>query len=171
MTGSSSIPDRPHPGTTRARRRPFVDVPGPDCAEVELDAYVRELAALHGWLTYHVLRPQRGPPGFPDRVLSRGDVFAIVELKRALGRHGGRTRSSGAGVDPTGPQAAWLDAAARARWIVSALWRPGDVEGIAAFLAGADVEPPGLWNPDVARETRTPGGLVVPGAGRPVNRA
>jgi hypothetical protein len=119
--------------------------PGRDASERELDAYVVELCRRHSWLTYHVVRPERGPAGFPDRTLSKGDVFGIVELKRSTGARGGMHDNH---VAPSAAQAAWLEAGARARWLLSALWRPNDAERIELFLAGESVEPPGLWIPD-----------------------
>lgn len=125
-----------------------------------------ELARAHGWLTYHVVRPEYGPPGFPDRILSRGDVVAVVELKRSLGPRGGSVHEH---VDVSDRQREWLDAIDAARWLASAVWRPGDVSGIRAFLAGELEEIPGLWKPTVARETRAP--VQADGRGlRRVNR-
>jgi hypothetical protein len=139
--------------------------PGRDATERELDAYVVDLCRRFAWTTYHVSRPERGPAGFPDRVLSRGDVFAIVEEKRSLGPRGGTMsegtssrkiggRWVGTGVAPSEAQIVWLDAAARARWLISAVWRPTDAERIELFLAGEQLEPPGLWSPAVAPVNR-----------------
>lgn len=125
-------------------------MPDPGCSEAELDAFVRAVAAECGWRTYHVLRPERGPAGFPDRVLERDGVLAVVELKRAAGSRGGQLHNDSA---PSAAQVAWLDAIARVRWVASALWRPGDAAGIREWLRDPLTEPPGFWTPSVAGET------------------
>lgn len=152
MSESRSPRSRPVPRATRVRPASSIVVPGADALERELDRYVVELAALHGWLTYHVVRPEYGPPGFPDRVLARNDVVAVVELKRSAGPQGGTIHEH---VDVSDRQRAWLDAIDRARWLASAVWRPGDVIGIRNFLEDPAGEIPGLWR-NVSHATQAP---------------
>lgn len=130
--------------------------PERDALETELDRWVTELCRVGGWMRYHVVRPERGPAGFPDLILSKGDVFAVVEEKRSYGPKGGRfvggsSGTGGVGVDAKPEQAAWLDAAARARWLLSCVWRPTDAVRIEEFLRGDRPDPPGLWYPGQVR--------------------
>lgn len=105
-------------------------------------AQIMRLAAMFGWHVAH-FRPSQtrdgkwltaisGDPGFPDLVLAhpeRGIVFA--ELKTASGR-----------VAPA--QAQWLDKlnAARLRAVRVHLWRPADLDDIAALLSAPISRPP-----------------------------
>lgn len=60
--------------------------------------------------------------GFPDLVLVGRGTVVVAELKRE------------AAPDPAGPQAEWLDAF-RAAGIRAYVWRPSQLEWIAAVLA------------------------------------
>jgi len=122
--------------------------PDPDASERELDAWVNALCDLHGWSRYHVVRPEHGRPGFPDLTISRGEVYAVIEEKRSKGARGGE-HDQHVNVKPE--QAVWLDAAARARWLLAAVWRPTDAVRIEEFLSGERPDPPGLWWPGQVR--------------------
>lgn len=95
-----------------------------ELAEKEWDAQLfnskKGLAVTLGWkLVYHTLRSKGSRSGFPDRVLVR-DRPLFVELKREDGK-------------PTDAQIEWLTGLARAG-AETYLWRPSDLEEIAAVL-------------------------------------
>jgi hypothetical protein len=86
---------------------------------------VRELAQLHGFMTYHTYRSDRSEPGFPDLVLMRPPLLLFRELKTDVGR-----------LRPA--QRKWLDELAACGQDVG-VWRPADLRGgrIAAELSRA----------------------------------
>jgi hypothetical protein len=82
-------------------------------------AHFRPARTQHGWRT-----PVAGDgAGFPDLLLVRGARVIVAELKR-----------EGPGHEPTPEQVAWLDAFGAAD-IEAHIWRPGDIDEIAAELA------------------------------------
>ncbi len=98
--------------------------------EAELDGHVKQLAALFGWLRYHTYRSKHSPAGFPDLVLVRPPRVIFAELKRDLGVKGGA-----AGVGPTPDQERWLEALGRCPGVERYLWRPADIDTVAAILS------------------------------------
>jgi hypothetical protein len=81
-------------------------------------AHFRPARTAHGWRT-----PVAGDgAGFPDLLLVRGSRIIAAELKR-----------EGPGHEPTPEQSAWLDALSGAD-VECHIWRPGDVDEIAAEL-------------------------------------
>ena len=80
--------------------------------ESELQANIRELAKLLGWLTYHTHDSRRSEPGFPDLVLVGHGRMLVRELKDARGRVSDEQRD-------------WLEAFDRAG-VDQGVWRPAD---------------------------------------------
>ncbi len=104
--------------------------------EAQWQAQVLDLAALLGWdrrLAYHTHDSRRSQPGFPDLVLVRAPRVILAELKRDDG-------------DLTAEQVRWLDALRRcaggAGGVEVYLWRPRDLETVAAVLRGSVDAPP-----------------------------
>ena len=95
---------------------------GEDVNEKQLDAAVRELATLFGWLRYHTFDSRRSPRGFPDLVLVRPPRLIAAELKAENGRL-------------TAKQAEWLDALGRCPGIETYVWRPQDLDHVASMLS------------------------------------
>ena len=94
----------------------------PPVSEKAFQAAVIRLAKQHGWMAYHTWSSKRSPEGFPDLVLARaGSPLYGVELKSNTGQ-------------VTLAQQAWLDALAGCTGVVSATWRPKDLEHIVAQL-------------------------------------
>jgi hypothetical protein len=89
--------------------------------EAAFQAAVVEQAALTGWRTYHPYDSRLSNAGWPDLVLVRGAELIAAELKSERGR-------------VTVDQRAWLDALNAVRVIEARLWRPSDVDTIAARL-------------------------------------
>ena len=90
-----------------------------------MQAIVR-LARMHGWLAYHTHNSKRSPEGFPDLVLAHpggGRPIIMSELKTNTGQL-------------TKPQEVWLAALAASDGMVTALWRPSDLQQIVEFLKG-----------------------------------
>lgn len=110
-----------------------------DASEADLREWIRTLARSTGWRLYFTHRSDRSPAGWPDVQLVRGDRLVLAELKRDLGPKGG-------GPAPTDEQRGWLDALARVTRVDACLWRPADLDAIAATLS-ANEEAPGLWVP------------------------
>jgi hypothetical protein len=81
---------------------------------------VLQLAALYRWTAYHTFDSRRSQPGFPDLVLCRDRVL-FRELKTDRGRL-------------TGDQERWLEAL-RAAGADACVWRPADLDRVAAELA------------------------------------
>ncbi len=81
--------------------------------EADFQASVLELAGVFGWLGFHVHNSRGSRPGFPDLTMVRDDHLLFAELKR------GRRK-------PTAPQAAWLEALAKATSVSAHVWRPAN---------------------------------------------
>jgi hypothetical protein len=84
-------------------------------SEDQLLSAVLELAALRGWLRYHVRNSRagivQGDVGFPDLVLCRGQQLLFVELKSGKWQPGPAQRR-------------WLDALAETRKAEVWVWWP-----------------------------------------------
>ncbi len=91
--------------------------------EKQLDAAVRELTAMFGWLRYHTFDSRRSPGGFPDLVLVRPPRVIAAELKAENGRL-------------TAKQAEWLNALGQCPGIETYVWRPQDFDHVTAMLSG-----------------------------------
>ena len=90
--------------------------------EKELEAQVKKLARMMGWLHYHTYRSIRSPAGFPDCVLVKPPRTIYSELKSDKGK-----------VLPE--QQVWLDTLAKCPHNEVYLWRPSDFEEIAHVLS------------------------------------
>ena len=81
-----------------------------------------KLSRLLGWMCFHTHDSRRSEPGFPDLVLVKsGRPVIYAELKTDTGK-------------PTPAQRDWLDALNKAEGTRAFLWRPADLEDIAAIL-------------------------------------
>jgi len=78
---------------------------------------VRELAHLHGWLTYHTHDSRRSSAGFPDLILVRVDPEGWGELLAVELKRDGRPL--------TAAQRQWLKAF-QACGIGGGVWHPSD---------------------------------------------
>lgn len=106
-----------HRGVNRAQAPPVSE-------KAFMDAVVR-LAKQHGWMAYHTWSSKRSPEGFPDLVLAKaGQPLYTVELKINTGQ-------------VTLAQQAWLAALAGCTGVAAEVWRPAQLEEIAARLRGA----------------------------------
>ncbi len=91
--------------------------------EREFQEELLELLAYTGWsLRYHTFDSRRSGPGFPDIVAVRPPRVIFAELKTNEGR-----------VRPE--QAAWLQALWACPGAEAYLWRPRDIDQIAAVLS------------------------------------
>ena len=90
--------------------------------EKELDAAIRHIAGLCGWLRYHTYRSIRSPAGFPDLVLVRPPRVIFAELKSETGT-------------ATTAQDEWLDTLRQCPGVETYLWRPSDLDDIATILS------------------------------------
>lgn len=123
------------------------------------------LATQLGWHSHWTFNSRGSAHGFPDRTLAR-DRIIFVELKRELTGK----KSEDANRQPSPLQVEWLDRLAAAGAEVY-LWRPSDLEDIAAvlskrwnFFAPAHYARGGLG--DDANPDWTPASLWIPGGGR-----
>ena len=89
--------------------------------ERELMEQVRQLADIHGWLTYHTFDSRRSTKGFPDLVLTRPPRVIFVELKTQNGRL-------------LEAQKYWLGELAQCPGVESYIWRPSDWERVLEVL-------------------------------------
>lgn len=92
--------------------------------EREFQTDVLRLAAMFDWRVFHTFDSRRSAPGFPDLVLIRPPRVIFAELKAP----GGRVRPE---------QALWLHDLDQCPGVESYLWRPEDLQFVAATL-GAD---------------------------------
>jgi hypothetical protein len=95
----------------------------PPESEAVLLRKVTALAKLYHWRVYHTHRSDRSEPGWPDVALcKRGRPLILAELKTARGRL-------------SEAQQGWLRDLATCDGVRVAVWRPADLEQIAAVLA------------------------------------
>ena len=93
-------------------------------SEAAFQSAVVKIARANNWLWYHTHDSRRSPSGFVDGVLAKaGSPLYLVELKTDVGQ-----------VTPA--QAAWLEALGGCTGVVSAIWRPKDLEEICRTLRG-----------------------------------
>lgn len=95
-------------------------------SERDLSSAVVELARLGGYKHYHTFDSRRSTHGFPDYVFAharREPRLIFAELKSETGK-----------VRPE--QKEWLDALSTIPGVTVHLWRPSDLEEIAAVLTG-----------------------------------
>ena len=98
-----------------------------DMTEKQLEAQVKKLAKMCGYLYYHTYRSVRSPAGFPDCVLIKPPRTIYAELKSMKGK-----------VSPD--QQIWLDTLAACPHNEVYLWRPDDLEEIATVLSPKEEE-------------------------------
>ncbi len=120
-----------------------------DATERDFREWLRALTKQIGAELYFTQRSDRSPAGWPDvQIVYRRRLF-IAELKRDRDVRG-------AHLSPTPEQKRWLDAFSVVdRPPVTALWRPGDLEGIAKSLVDVNAPTPGVWRPGVGRDDET----------------
>ena len=58
----------------------------PVLSEKRFQSQVEKVAALKGWVTFHVYSSRRCLPGWPDLILLRPPIALAWELKTATGR-------------------------------------------------------------------------------------
>mgnify|MGYP000098728519 CR=1 FL=1 len=128
---------------------------------------VVDLARLLGWRVYRTWLSVRSPAGFPDLVLVRPPRLIFAELKSEKGRL-------------TPAQEAWLELLRQVPGAEVYVWRPADLEEIAAVLRDVlprvvaqqafqligPERPPAPEAPDVGLDGDGPGaeqtGVVIP---------
>ncbi len=101
-------------------------------SEESLRDDIVDLAQRYGWRVYFTWKSEHSPEGFPDLVLVRGETLIFWELKRDVGRRGGKSHA-----ELTPAQEAWLEDLARVRRILTGVVRPPDLESVAASLCDA----------------------------------
>jgi len=89
--------------------------------ENELLSSVRKLAKMYGWMSYHTHDPRRSDEGFPDLVMVRESII-FAELKSRTGKL-------------SHAQEIWLRMLERTGSVEVYLWRPQDLDMIAARLS------------------------------------
>ena len=92
-------------------------------SEKAFQSQVIALATATGWVCYHTHDSRRSAAGFPDLTLVRGARLLFAELKSAIGF-------------ATSAQTGWLTALGDAG-AETYLWRPDDLDEIAAVLSPA----------------------------------
>lgn len=119
--GSGVAGARAHPGATTP------DIARPPLTEKAWQAAVMRLLKDAGYAyVYHTFDARRSPSGFPDIVAvhkTPGRELLCIELKTATGQ-------------VTQAQHAWLTALAECTGVVSAVWKPADLESIVQHLRG-----------------------------------
>ena len=96
--------------------------PGGQVTEAAFMAAIRRLAQQYNWMYFHVHNSKRSPEGYPDLTLAKeGQPLIFAELKTASGQL-------------TLAQQAWLATLAATDGIVTAIWRPADLEAIVELL-------------------------------------
>jgi hypothetical protein len=91
-------------------------------SEAAFMSAITRLARANQWMVYHTHNSKRSPEGYPDLTLAKpGEPLIFAELKTLTGQL-------------TKPQEAWLATLAATSGIVTALWRPTDLEAIVNLL-------------------------------------
>ncbi len=89
--------------------------------ERDFQRQVLDLAGILGWTIYHPMLSKWSERGWPDLSMVRPPRFIVAELKRETGK--------------TSPdQDRWLEMLGSCPGIEVYLWRPSDIETIAAVL-------------------------------------
>lgn len=90
-------------------------------SERDLTGYVRDVARACGWRRFHSWLSKHSPAGFPDEVLCRPPRLVFAEFKSERGK---------ISVE----QEAWLKDLRGVPGVEVYVWRPGDMDEIAAVL-------------------------------------
>lgn len=93
----------------------------PPITEAAFLRQVLDLAGILGWAAYHPALSKWSERGWPDLALCRPPRLILAELKREDGR-------------TTLHQDRWLDMLGACPGVETYLWRPSDLEAIAAVL-------------------------------------
>jgi hypothetical protein len=91
-------------------------------AEKDFQRQVLDIAKLYRWHAYHPMLSKWSERGWPDLAMVRPPRIVFAELKVEAGR-------------VTEHQARWLALLAACPGVETYLWRPSDLERIAAVLA------------------------------------
>ena len=89
--------------------------------EADLREQIRDLCKLFGWKFHFTWSSIHSPRGMLDLILCRPPRLIVAELKREDGK-------------VTAAQQEWLDLLRQCPGVESYVWRPGDIEEIAAVL-------------------------------------
>ncbi len=95
--------------------------------ESDFQEWLRHLAQVYGWCSYHTHRSQFSPSGFPDTVMVRLDPeprLVFAELKT----------DDLSISQPSFEQFAWLYALQHIPGVECYLWRPSDRDDIEEIL-------------------------------------
>jgi hypothetical protein len=90
-------------------------------SERDLMNFVCDVASACGWRRYHTWLSKHSPAGFPDEVLVRPPRILFAELKSGSGR-----------LKPD--QEIWLETLRQVPGVEVFVWRPADMDEIAAVL-------------------------------------
>lgn len=93
----------------------------PALTEAQFMRQVLDLAGIFGWAVYHPALSKWSELGWPDLAMVRPPRLILAELKRETGK-------------TTPHQDRWLDMLRACPGVETYLWRPSDIEGIAACL-------------------------------------
>lgn len=93
----------------------------PAITERDFMRQVLDLAGIYGWAVYHPALSKWSERGWPDLAMVRPPRFVLAELKRENGT-------------TTSHQERWLGMLGACPGIEVYLWRPSDIERIAAVL-------------------------------------
>ena len=93
----------------------------PKVTEAAFLRQVRDLARILGWATYHPFLSRWSERGFPDLTLVRPPRVILAELKTEHGK-------------TTPDQDRWLGLLGACPGVETFLWRPADLDAIAAVL-------------------------------------
>lgn len=93
----------------------------PPISEKDFMRQLLDLAGILGWSAYHPMLSKWSERGWPDLALCRPPRLVFAELKRENGR-------------TSAHQDRWLEMLRACPGIETYLWRPSDLEAIAAVL-------------------------------------
>ena len=91
--------------------------------EAQFQAWVMNLAKVHGWLVYHTYDSRRSLRGFPDIIAIRRGRMLALELKIEKGI-------------PTPEQDAWLDAFMGVPFVRCGVFRPSERDTLERMFKG-----------------------------------